>query len=193
MIKTILFLVIFVILAFGQQTNFTYGQQTDGTEYTATGIVDVDSITTVSIVIDFQDYYRATDDTYGVLFYYFDAEAGTDSVNFWINWKNGGRIYDANDGNRVTTANIGYSSDTTAVVALSQNLNDVSWTSAELVVSGQMFPPEFGKFEIKFNNNSNDNLDVQFYFVFQSVYEEQQQKRSTSSSSNARKSGETLH
>jgi len=169
---------IFTSLLYSQQTNYTFGQKTDGTEYTEAGLANVDSTDTYSFVIDFQDYYRAADDVYGVFWVYFDAQNSTDTTVYWINFRNGGMSYHPNNTSRVATANLSWSADTTAIQAADTLVGDHIWKKYEITVSAQMLPPAFGRIDIKFDQTiSRDSLDIRSYFGYQATYETEQSQR----------------
>jgi len=136
---------LFPLLLFSQQTNYTYGQKTDGTWYTETGSADASASSTIEIVYDLQDYYfkdiyplaqtlamdigDSGDSTlatsvyintnrmyFGTLWYRFDLYNAADSMNYAIKTYSGGRYYEAGDGDRVETSDLNWSTTATTIV-----------------------------------------------------------------------------
>ena len=187
----LLFLLLIPLLLFPQQMNYTFGQKTDGTAWTETGIVNTSTV--IQIVVDFEDYYKTlTDDQYGVFFYTIDAQNAADSTNYSISLFNGAFIYDDGSSDRITTTKVEFSTDSTLLQASSSQANDVTWTALEVTIAGQILPPEFGLIEIEWETGTDDSLDVQWYFAYPAVYQSEQEKRSTKSGAKPRKSGDTL-
>lgn len=194
--KIILFLLILTLPLFAQQMNYTFGQKTTGVSWNETGKAITSGATdVVQIVIDFEDFAPGvlTDDQYGVIWFHIDANSATDSTNYSISFFNGAFIYDDGDNDRVETGAIEFSSDSTIIAASSSQADDVTWTAAEITVSGQIVPPEFGLIEIEWEEGTDDSLTVQWTVGYPAVYQREQQHRTRSSGAKPRKAKDTLH
>ena len=201
---------------FAQQINYTWGQSAAGATLTQTGFVNVDSISTITVVFDMQDYYfvdlfPAIYDSatallnsnrlyYGTLWYKVDVQNAADSSKFSIYAYPGNMIYHPNDGSRVTATNLNFSTTATVIVdsvADTYATNDIQWTAVNLYLSdaeGKILPPEFIKVFVDFYGTTNDSIDFQYTFAYPALYEYQQSMRhSTRSIKSARKDQETLH
>ena len=199
------------LLVISQQINHTWGYTTAGAEWNQSGSQNLDSISTVSIVLDLQDYYAldfnpvASDDSviilnstrmnYGTFWYRFDVENATDSTAYTINAYPGNLVYHPNDNSRITTTNVNFSTTATNLVTVSSYAtDDIQWTAANVYLSdaeGKILPPEFIKLIIDFTGTTNDSIDVYWDFVYPAVYEYQQEQRT--SGHIPRKAQETLH
>lgn len=188
----IIIALLFPLLLFGQQSNYTFGQKTSGVAWNETGVLLTSS--DVEIVVDFEDFAPGVlpADQYGVFYYKIDAYNAADSTNYSISFSNGAFIYDNGDSDRITTSKVEFSTDSTIIGSSSSQANDVDWTSCEITVSGQIMPPEFGLIDICWETGTDDSLSVQWYVVFPGVYQGEQEKRSTKSGAKPRKAGDTL-
>ena len=217
--KKLILILLFILplVLFGQQINHTWGYETDGTAYTETGSVNVDSAASVTTIFDMQDYfyldynplvpndsavYALNSDrlNYGTFWYKFDLENATDSVMYTIKVYPGFMDYHPNDESRITVANIDYSTTATTLVDTTSDTwttNDIQWTAVNVYISdaeGKILPPEFLKVVIDFQRLSCDSVDVYKDFVYSAVYEEvQDHRRTTRTNGEARKQEETLH
>ena len=201
---------------FAQQINYTWGQSAAGVALTQTGFTNVDSIGTITIVYDMQDYYPldyfpAIYDSatallnsnrmyYGTFWYRVDLQNATDSSKYSIYAYPGNLIYHPNDGSRVTATNINFSTTATVLVdsvADTYATNDIQWAAVNIYISdaeGKILPPEFIKVFIDFYGTTNDSIDFLHNFAYPAVYEYQQSMRhSTRSIKSAKKAQETLH
>ena len=212
--KILIFILLLVSFCFSQQTNHTWGYTTAGVEYTEAGIVDIDSITTTSIVFDLQDWYPldfsplASDDSvimlnstrfhYGTFWYRIDVESATDSSSVLIKAYPGFLIYHPNDDSRITASNLNFSTTATTLQdSSSYTTNDIQWTAVNVYISdteGKILPPEFLKLTIAWGTASNDSIDFYWDYAYIAVDETRQTVRKTTRSDGAaRKQKETLH
>lgn len=217
--KVILLIFTFVLIAFGQQINHTWGYTTAGASWYQTGAQDQDSSSTISIVFDMQDYYPldysplVSDDSViinnsnlqflGTFWYRINAENSTDSVGYAIKAYSGNLVYYPGSGARISATNINFSTTATTLIDTSTTLavNDVQWSFLNVYVNSSTnaasavqrhLPPEFVKLAMTFQNNAADSLDVYWNFAYPAVTESEQSKRSTLRG-DARKAKESLH
>ena len=211
--KLIILILLFPLVLFSQQINHTWGYTTAGVAYTQSGIADIDSITTTTIVFDLQDWYPldfnpvASDDSvillnstrfnYGTFWYKIDVSAGTDSSGILIQAFPGFMDYYPGTGDRIATANIDYSTTATTLQDSSSfTTGDIQWTAVNVYLSdteGKILPPEFLKITIKWKLTTNDDIDFYWDFVYIGSKQSDQEKRSTTNSGNAKKADESLH
>lgn len=210
-----LFILIFLLpfLIFGQVINHTWGYTTAGVAYTQTGTGTIDSIATTNIVFDLQDYsyldwnplaldsvtalYNSDALFIGTFWYRIDLQNATDSSSVRIEANPGFMIYHPNDGSRITTTNLNFS---TTDIALQDSgthtTNDIQWTPLNVYLSAttKVLPPEFIKINILYSADTNDSLSFYWDFVYPATSELNQDHRTTTrSQGEARKEKSTLH
>jgi len=210
--KIILFILILVLPLFSQQITYDWGYTIAGARYTQTGYSDADSSTSISIVYDMQDYYPldfnpvASDDSviilnstrlnYGTFWWKIDAQNATDSSGHSILAYPGFMDYYPGSGDRITVANIDYSTTATTLLSETAAVNDAQWNAVNIYISntgGKILPPEFIKIVIAFQTMAADSIDVYWKSVFPTVAESEQGMRTSTSAGNAKKAAATLH
>jgi len=194
--KLILFLFIIVSILGAQQINHDFGMNASGVSYTSSGDADVDSTETLSIVFDLQDYYFVnwesnSDRIYiGTFHYYIDANAGTDSVIYWMNARKGIRKYPGRDFTNSNTWH--WSTDTLALVALDTTVGDVQPTFVNVYLgTAEELPTEVFRIDVKFPSGCNDNMGWYWDFAYPAVYQREQDHRT--GTIDERKPKDTLH
>lgn len=219
--KIILFIVVFVVAVLGQQINHTWGYTTAGASYYQTGVADLDSLGTIDIVFDMQDYYPydynplalgdSSDDVInnsnlqflGTFWYRIDAEEAADSIGYAIKAYPGNLVYYSGSGQRITATNINFSTTATTLIDTSatRQVDDVQWSWLNVYVNSSQnaastvqrhLPPEFVKLNILFTKQTEADLDFFWVFAYPAVTESEQSKRSTLRG-DARKAKESLH
>ena len=211
----ILLFTIFPILLFSQQINYDWGYNTSGTAYNQSGVADLDSNGTITIIYDLQDYYfmdwnpLALDSVtvlynsdalfLGTFWYRWDLQNAADSIMFTIKAYPGNMIYHPNDGSRITTSNINFSTTAITIVdttAGTYTTNDIQWTGANVYLNAsvRMLPSEFLKIVMDLEQVSCDSIDGYWNFAYPAVYEDSQTDRTTTRSKReSRKKKPTLH
>lgn len=138
----------------------------------------------------------------GTFWYMIDAAASADSSRYYIEAYPGGRYYEVNDGDRIETSDIKWS--TTAVTLADSSSSayktkgDIQWTGLNVYLStDKMLPPEIFKIKMGHSHNALDSLstsDWYWNFAYPAVPELYQQERTTRQSDKAnRKPDESLH
>jgi hypothetical protein len=218
--KKLLFLfLIFPILAFSQQINYTWGQTTAGVAYNQEGVQYCDSAR-IQIIFDMQDYYpidfsplfsddsviiQASNLTFlGTFWYYFDAYRATDSTNYYVIAKSGNMIYQPNNASRITATNLFFGADSTIIVTAARAKGDFTgWKFVNVYVNNGLnanaaarkcLPPEFVEVDINWLGGAADSMNVYWNFAYPAVDEGSQNGRSTTRTrGESRKAKPTLH
>ena len=214
--KILMFVLLLFLIVQAQQLNHTWGYTTAGVAFTQIGSQNVDSIGTVTIVFDMQDYYpldynvTASDDSviilnstrlnYGTFWYRIDLQNATDSTYYTIKAYPGNMVYHPNDGSRITTTNLNFSTTATTLVDTTSGTyttNDIQWTAVNVYISdteGKILPPEFLEIIVDWHGTANDSINFYHDFVYPALYESRQTERTTTrTNTRSKKTVESLH
>ena len=135
---------------------------------------------------------------YGTFWYRIDLQNATDSSGVLIKAFPGFLVYHPNDGSRITTTNLNFSSTATVLQdSTSFTTNDIQWTAVNVYISdteGKILPPEFLKIAVSWKLTTNDSIDFFWDYAYIAVREFDQDMRTTTrSQGEARKEKPTLH
>jgi len=210
--KILIILFALVLCGYAQQVNYTWGYTTAGVAYTEAE-QSMDSSDVLNIVFDMQDYsfmdmnplsldsvtvIGNSDALFlGTFWYRIDVNSASDTSAVLIEAFPGHMISHPNDGSRITTSNINFSTTATVLQdSSSHTANDIQWAGLNVYIDASIkeLPPEFVKIKVSYSVATNDSIGFLWNFAYPALLEsEQAQRKTTRTNNNARKVSKSLH